>query len=160
MDLSTLCREIAQQLALRRIRVVFAESCTAGLVSATLARVPGISELLCGSAVTYRNRTKHEWLGIEERRLVDPGPVSETIAQSMATGVLARTMEADLALSVTGHLGPQAPVGLDGQVYIGIARRNAETTVHSLKLTTKGREARQQEAATAVLEQLLEFLKR
>ncbi len=44
-------------------KIVFAESCTAGLVSATLARVPGVSAYLCGSAVTYRDEVKTAWVG-------------------------------------------------------------------------------------------------
>ena len=47
----------------REVRVVFAESCTAGMVSATLAAVPGISDYLCGSMVTYRPEIKENWLG-------------------------------------------------------------------------------------------------
>ncbi len=31
--------------------IVFAESCTAGMIAATLGRIPGISEWLAGSAV-------------------------------------------------------------------------------------------------------------
>ena len=45
-------------------RVVFAESCTAGLVSASLAAHPGISRVHCGSSVTYRAQTKSHWLDI------------------------------------------------------------------------------------------------
>jgi nicotinamide mononucleotide (NMN) deamidase PncC len=42
----------------------------------------------------------------------------------MAVGVLERTPEADLAASVTGHLGPDAPAALDGVIYVGVARRD------------------------------------
>jgi nicotinamide mononucleotide (NMN) deamidase PncC len=42
----------------------------------------------------------------------------------MARKVLARTPEADIAASVTGHLGPNAPPALDGLVFIGIAIRS------------------------------------
>ena len=155
-----LCEEIAQYLAERRLRVVFAESCTAGLVSASLARVPGISEHLCGSAVTYRTQTKHAWLNVDAELLTSPGPVSEIVAARMASAVLAKTKEADLALSVTGHLGPHAPENLDGQIYIGVVARNAAAAVvYSQRLTAVGREARQREAASGVLSRLLESLR-
>jgi PncC family amidohydrolase len=119
-----LVHDVAALLKQSDKRIVFAESCTAGLVSASLARVPGISEFLCGSAVVYRIDTKAKWLGIREDVLQEPGPVSSLIASQMAEHVLALTPEADLAASITGHLGPGAPPDLDGVIYIAVARRN------------------------------------
>ena len=56
-DLNELAIRLADCLRLRSRRVVLAESCTAGLVSAALAQVPGVSEFHCGSAVVYRLET-------------------------------------------------------------------------------------------------------
>jgi PncC family amidohydrolase len=157
------CRRIAKLLAHQGLRVVFAESCTAGLVSASLARVPGISEHHCGAAVTYRNQTKRAWLGLSSAVLRDPGPVSRIVARQMAEGVLKRTPEADLALSVTGHLGPRAPAQMDGLVYVGLARRGRDGrlrtgSVQRHRLTKRGRASRQREAAHLVLQRLLNTL--
>ena len=116
-------QKLAETLQQRRRRIVFAESCTAGLVSATLARIPGISEWHCGSAVVYRLDTKHRWLGVSEAELLNPGPVSRCVAEAMARGVLERTPEADVSVAVTGHLGPQAPPDQDGLVFIAGATR-------------------------------------
>jgi nicotinamide-nucleotide amidase len=144
--LSALVQEVASLLQASNRRIVFAESCTGGLVSASLARVSGISEFLCGSAVVYRLDTKARWLGISEALLRDTGPVSEVVARAMALGVLACTPEADLAASVTGHLGPNAPDDQDGLVFIGIAHRRAETIgeakvdVFECRLTSDGKE--------------------
>lgn len=120
--------EVATLLRQTRRRIVFAESCTGGLVSASLARVPGISDFLCGSAVVYRVDTKSQWLGVSEALLLNPGPVSEVVARAMALGVLARTPEADIAASITGHLGPNAPDDQDGLLFIGVAHRSSEAT--------------------------------
>jgi PncC family amidohydrolase len=120
---TSLAREVADLLALTKTRIVFAESCTAGLVSATLARVPGISEFHCGSAVVYRLDTKTRWLGVAASLLQDPGPVSDEVVRAMAVGVLERTPEANVSAAITGHLGPNAPADQDGLVFIGIARR-------------------------------------
>ncbi|MFO1045788.1 MAG: CinA family protein [Planctomycetaceae bacterium] len=130
--LHSLANEIASLLKETRTRVVFAESCTAGLVAATLSRVPGISEFHCGSSVVYRLDTKSRWLGIDPELLVDPGPgpVSEIVARHMATGVLERTPEASFSAAITGHLGPNAPIHQDGLVFIGIAQRR-EGEVHA-----------------------------
>jgi len=158
------CRRVARLLARWQLRVVFAESCTGGLVSASLARVPGISEHLCGSAVTYRSDTKQHWLGVPPRLLKQPGPVSAVVARHMAEGVLDRTPEADWSAAITGHLGPAAPAELDGLVYIAIAertsggqsrrRRLAAIRVASYRLESSRRDARQREAAARVLVEL------
>ena len=121
--LESLAREIAVLLSRFQTKIVFAESCTGGLISATLARIPGISNFLCGSAVVYRLDTKSRWLGVPESMLINPGPVSEAVARAMADGALAHTPEADVAASITGHLGPDAPIDQDGLIFVGIAVR-------------------------------------
>ena len=115
---------LAVLLKTENVRIVFAESCTAGLVSASLATVPGISNYHCGSAVVYRLGTKSVWLSIPQSVLEDPGAVSHEVAELMAIEVLQNTPEADLSASITGHLGPNAPDDQDGLIYIGLALRN------------------------------------
>lgn len=141
------------------LKIVFAESCTAGLVSATLARIPGISDYHCGSAVVYRLDTKHRWIDVPEALLLDPGPVSQVVAEAMARGVLEKTPEADMAAAITGHLGPNAPAGMDGLVWMAIARRgSAGISTRSVVLSAEGRgdqtlrESRQEDAADRLLQ--------
>lgn len=159
MSLAKLATQVAHQLACKKVRLVLAESCTAGLVSATLAQSPGISAWHCGSAVTYREATKVAWLGVDPVTIEEQTAVSELVAQQMANGVLRQTPEADLAGSITGHLGPNAPDASDGLVFIAIAWRREseepETTVVQFRLTSQDRLARQQEAAELVFKQLL-----
>ncbi|MDP1798829.1 MAG: nicotinamide-nucleotide amidohydrolase family protein [Planctomycetaceae bacterium] len=151
LDLATGLREKA-------LKIVFAESCTAGLASATLARIPGISDHHCGSAVVYRLDTKHHWIDVPEAWLINPGPVSREVAEAMATGVLQKTPEADIAAAITGHLGPNAPAGMDGLIWMAVAvRKTAAVTTRSVVLSTEAkhtmtlRESRQHEATTALL---------
>ncbi|MBX3437939.1 MAG: nicotinamide-nucleotide amidohydrolase family protein [Planctomycetaceae bacterium] len=168
-DLHDEAARLAERLFQTGRRIVFAESCTAGRVAATMARIPGISNHLCGSAVVYRNETKTAWLGVSAEDLANEaiGPVSEIVASAMARGVLELTPQADLAVSVTGHLGPDAPAPLDGVIYIGIARRGDDgrplrverVLRHKLageeERETKAtplRERRQREAAAFVLQ--------
>lgn len=169
--------EAAQRLGVvlqrHQTQIVFAESCTAGLVSASLAAVPGISKWLCGSAVTYQEATKVCWIGVQPTDLENYTAVSEQVARAMAVGVLRFTPHADLAVSVTGHLGPGAPPELDAVIFIGTAVRirSDETKVsfgkhlsseivndsvesglpERIVLNTNQRQKRQAEAATAVL---------
>ena len=161
-SLPTAARRCAKLLTVRQQRVVFAESCTGGLVAATLAAVPGISDLLCGSAVTYRNDTKHQWLGVFNEKLKRPGAVSRVVAEQMASGVLQMTPEADWAASITGHLGPHAPKRLDGLVYIGLAHRLSNESIQCKAakhvLSTATRIQRQREAAALVIDKLHEAI--
>lgn len=128
VQLLALARDILPLLEQTNRRIVCAESCTAGLVSAALAGIPGASQWLCGSAVVYRDATKRAWIGLSEELLNDPdrGAVCEQTAILMAQGVLAATPEASVSVSVTGHLGPEAPAGQDGVVYIGWGERTAQ----------------------------------
>ncbi len=87
-------------------KIVLAESCTAGLVSATLGSISGISDRLCGSAVTYRESVKQEWLGLDSQLLERCTAVSGEVTRAMAQAVLGRTAEADYSVAITGHLQP------------------------------------------------------
>jgi PncC family amidohydrolase len=156
---------VRDRLRDRGDRLVLAESCTAGLVAAELGQIPGISEFLCGSMVVYRTPTKTAWLGISSEILNDPavGPVSVEVTIALARAVLEKTPEATVAAAITGHLGPSAPAGMDGQLYCAMVRRDAASDrleVQSLKITSPsvtdledlaGRGARQKEAALGLL---------
>lgn len=158
---SQIAAEVAAKLDATRTAIVLAESCTAGLVSATLAEIPGISSWLCGSAVVYQEHTKKQWLGVDGETLNQHTAVSATVARQMAAGVLATTVQADLSAAITGHLGPGAPPHQDGLVFIAVARRHHgedEIRVLEFRLVSKDRRERQHEAACIVLKEILAAL--
>lgn len=174
-EATNLSDQLAEVLKQKDLKIVFAESCTAGLVSALLARTPGISSWHCGSAVVYQVETKVQWLEIDPYILVDPGPVSEIVAQKMCKGVLGKTSQAQISASITGHLGPDAPPDEDGLVYIGVSQRSEEidkfrtvVTEHwlskmndleaPLESETELRLYRQYEAVTRVMNEVLAVL--
>jgi nicotinamide-nucleotide amidase len=128
MSIPRQARRVAALLRRRGLKIVFAESCTGGLVSGALTQTPGISQHHCGAMVTYRSQTKAAWLGVPAQDLEHPGPVSQKVTKRLADEVLRRTAEADLSLAVTGHLGPNAPKRLDGIVYFQLARRDKNGT--------------------------------
>lgn len=158
-------RRVARLLQASGHKVVFAESCTGGLVSGALTRVPGISSYHCGGMVVYRNETKRAYLGIPAALLKDPGPVSAKVAELMALGVLEKTPEADVAVSVTGHLGPNAPPLLDGLVFVSLATRTQgrrtkpRVQTHQLRCGKRdSRAIRQRLVALQVLDLLAKHL--
>ncbi len=112
--------EVVELLLERGLTITCAESCTGGLICATLVNVSGASKVLNRSVVTYANEAKTEVLGVSEETLCKHGAVSEETAYEMAKGA-ADFAKADVAISVTGIAGPdggtdEKPVGL---VYIG-----------------------------------------
>ena len=157
---------VAEQLARRSLKLVLAESCTAGLTAALLGTVPGISSWFCGSAVTYREAVKVAWLGLDADTLQEVTAVSEYASAEMARGVLQRTDEANISAAITGHLGPDAPPSIDGVCFIAVALRTPslpaadQTNIRWLhqsrvQLVTTTRMLRQHEAAQRMLEAVL-----
>jgi PncC family amidohydrolase len=166
MSIPREARRVADLLKHRQLKVVFAESCTGGLVSGALTRIPGISRHHCGGMVVYRSETKAALLGVPEQDLKRFGPVSWRVVIQMAEEVLRRTPEADLSLAVTGHLGPQAPKRLDGVVYFEIALRNDLGEPEHIAgyraryPASLAREQRQRRAVADALKLLGDFLER
>ncbi|WP_437206714.1 CinA family protein [Planctomicrobium sp. SH664] len=158
---------LARELKARQLKLVLAESCTGGTIAAALTDIPGSSDFFCGSSVTYRNETKAEWLGIARSDLENPniGPVSPRVAEQMCKLVLQKTPEADIAASVTGHVGPGAPDGLDGVIYIGVVTRASNVPVVQRRTLSVAetpdqplRLVRRYLAATMVIEAVLQHL--
>lgn len=117
--------EVIRLLRESRKRIVLAESCTGGAIAANFTMVPGVSEVFCGSMVVYRNASKTQWLGLDPAMLANPkiGPVSPQTSELLARQVLAHTPEADFALAITGHFGPDAPAHLNRRIFVALVRR-------------------------------------
>ena len=112
---------VAELLYKKKLSISTAESCTGGMVAATLISYPGISDVFKEGAVTYSNEAKMKRLGVKEETLNKFGAVSEETAREMAEGI-AREAKTDIGISTTGIAGPgggteEKPVGL---VYIGV----------------------------------------
>jgi len=108
----------------KRLTIAAAESCTGGLLAATLTEVAGSSDVFERGFVTYSNDAKQAMLDVPPATLARHGAVSRETAQAMAEGALAHA-PADLAVSITGIAGPGGavpgkPVGL---VHLGGASR-------------------------------------
>lgn len=82
-----------------------AESCTGGLVAATLTAIPGSSEVVRGGVVSYWAEVKRDVLGVPEDVIETFGVVSEQCARAMAEGA-ARVLGCDYTVSTTGIAGP------------------------------------------------------
>ncbi|MEK6745659.1 MAG: CinA family protein [Pseudomonadota bacterium] len=117
----------------RGLKLVTAESCTGGLISALLTEISGSSDVFECGFVTYSNESKIKLLEVDEKLIEQHGAVSEQVASAMAQGAIAKT-GADVAVAVTGIAGPsggttEKPVGL---VYIAVATKNKITCVKNI----------------------------
>ncbi len=121
-------------LVARHLTVSTAESCTGGMVAASLVDYPGISECLYEAHVTYANEAKVKYCGVKPETLAAYGAVSEQTAAEMAGGLREKS-GADIAVATTGIAGPgggtkEKPVGL---VYVACADKDG-VTVERLQL--------------------------
>ena len=117
--------ELVEILTKKQYEITTAESCTGGLVAATIVNVSGASEVFQAGFVTYANEAKEKELGVKSETLQTYGAVSEKTAKEMAIGCAAHA-KAQVGISTTGIAGPgggtaEKPVGL---VYIGCAVRS------------------------------------
>lgn len=118
---TTLEDTVAEILVKKNLTIGVAESCTGGMVSASLINYPGISSVFMEGCVTYSNEAKIKSLGVKKETLDKFGAVSEETAIEMAEGI-AKRYNTNIGISTTGIAGPEGgseekPVGL---VYIGI----------------------------------------
>jgi nicotinamide-nucleotide amidase len=114
-------RGLVADLTIRQQSVATAESLTAGLLAATIAGVPGASEVLRGGLVTYTEHTKIVLAGIAPQILEEVGPVAAPTARALAIGARQRC-EATWGVGLTGVAGPEPHGGHDvGTVFVGLA---------------------------------------
>jgi nicotinamide-nucleotide amidase len=139
----------------RGVTVALAESCTGGLVAATVTSVPGSSGYFLGGVVSYSNSAKEAFLDVPAAALAAHGAVSAQVAKAMAVGAQAR-FASTLAVGVTGIAGPdggsdEKPVGL---TYVALAKGDAADV---RRFAFGGDRAANREAGTrAALEWLIE----
>jgi nicotinamide-nucleotide amidase len=124
----TLEKVVGELLRQAGATLALAESCTGGLVSERLTRVPGSSEYFLGGAVTYTNELKSLMVGVPPEMIAAHGAVSEPVARAMAEGVR-RALGSGYGVGITGIAGPGGgseakPVGT---VHLAIAGGEGET---------------------------------
>jgi nicotinamide-nucleotide amidase len=91
----------AQFMEQHHLTLVTAESCTAGLIAATLADVPGAGALLDCAFVVYSPEAKHRCLGVAMSTLKKHNLTSEAVAREMALGA-AQHSPANVSIANTG----------------------------------------------------------
>lgn len=142
-----------QLAAAKGVQLATLESCTAGLLAATITAVAGVSTVFRGGLVVYDNCWKQQLLGVKKETLDSHGAVSAEVACEMAMGLFATNPnrgEFDSvvthAIAITGlagndshysledknnpHPNPEKAAGKkDGLVFIAVAARGGGVRV-------------------------------
>ena len=114
------------RLRARGLRLRTAESCTAGMLAARIARVPGASDVLERGWVVYANAAKEEELGVPRAVLAAHGAVSREVVEAMAR---AGADDETVCVAISGVAGPGGgtPDKPVGTVWIAAALGDAVT---------------------------------
>ena len=125
MHLNNQLKNLTTKLKKNKIKVAVAESCTGGLISYNLTKIPGASKFFMMGIVSYSNISKHDLLKVRQKTLTKYGAVSPEICKEMCNNLL-KISKTNIAISVTGIAGPDGgtkkkPIGL---VYVGICSKN------------------------------------
>ena len=150
VDADTMESVVLDQLRSLGLSLGLAESVTGGLVAGRLTNVPGSSDVLRGSIVSYASEVKFDVLG------VTPGPVvNESTAVEMAVGAK-RVLGSDVGLALTGVAGPAEQDGVKpGTLCVGLAMSDGSTQSRTLQLPGVRDQMRQLSVISA-----LDFLRR
>ena len=157
-EIRSLARALLDLCKMRKLTIATAESCTGGLVCASLVDIPGSSAVVTTGFITYSNEAKHELLGVSAETLETFGAVSKEAAVSMATGALKKA-KADLTVAVTGIAGPGGatpgkPVGL---VHLAVAARDGRIISREKRFGAIGRTPVRMRSVVEALKMLTEL---
>jgi nicotinamide-nucleotide amidase len=115
LDIDDITATLAKTFLAKGWRLSTAESCTGGLVSASITALAGSSEWFERGYITYSNQAKSEDIDVSQNLIEQYGAVSDQVARAMALGTK-QNSGSDIALSITGIAGPsggssEKPVG-------------------------------------------------
>lgn len=157
-DRRSLEETVLDEMRSSGLRLAVAESCSGGMLSHLLTRIPGSSEVFLGGVIAYSNDLKVRFLDVSRETLQREGAVSEQTALEMVRGAR-RATGSDYAIAITGVAGPgggsdEKPVGT---VWIGIAGPN--TSYAQLFRLGKRREDTIHRSSRQALFQLLKTIR-
>jgi len=127
--------KVVRILSEKGLKISTAESCTGGMLAASIINISGASDVFEEGYITYSDKSKSKLLNVKECTLKTYGAVSKETAMEMAAGC-ARNAHSDVALVTTGVAGPSGgtkdkPVGL---VYIGCCYKDKVITSENVFL--------------------------
>ncbi|WP_330167417.1 CinA family protein [Bartonella grahamii] len=152
-------REVINICRQKGLLLTTVESCTGGLIAASLTNIAGSSDVLDCGFVVYSNESKTRLVSVCAELIKTYGAVSKEIALAMAEGGL-KYSQADIAVSVTGIAGPggaslNKPVGL---VHFAVAYKNYKTLHKEMRFGKLNRKAIRHATVENAFQMILELL--
>lgn len=135
----------------KHLTIGTAESLTCGMISSSLASVPGSSDTLAGGVSSYSYAVKSAILGVEAKKLEAEGAVNSWTAQQMAEGAH-RALGCSITVAVTGIAGPggEEPGKPVGTVWTAVSCKHG-TFTRKFCFTGCRQEVRMKTTAAALL---------
>lgn len=153
----TLEEQLVSRLISLGWHISCAESCTGGLLAASIINAANASRVLNASFVTYAIEAKMRYAHVTKATLDAYGVVSEEVAKELALGA-AKETEAEVGVGITGLAGPGGTLELPaGTVCFGflVGGSLSSQTMHFGEI---GRNEVRREAVRFALESLLRLL--
>nr|TFG55158.1 MAG: CinA family protein [Hyphomicrobiales bacterium] len=158
-EIGDLSKRVLNKARVNKIRIVTAESCTGGLIAASLTEIPGSSDVIECGFIVYSDNAKSRLLDVPQELLERVGAVSEEVARAMVKGALENS-DAQLGIAVTGIAGPSGgsvlkPVGL---VHVAAGRSGQEIQHRACSFGDAGRAQVRMFTVEAALKLLLRVM--
>lgn len=153
--------QLVNRLILLGWHISCAESCTGGLLAASIINAANASRVLNASFVTYAVEAKMRYAHVTKSTLDTYGVVSEEVARELALGAANET-SAEVGVGITGLAGPGGSEGLPmgppiGMVCFGFFINGAVTS-QTMHFGDIGRNEVRSKAVQFALDTLLHLL--
>ena len=120
LDDQKLSEQLLNACQRKNTKLLTAESCTGGLLTANITAVAGSSNVFSYGFICYSNDSKKMLLNVSDKVLNFHGAVSCETVKEMLVGLCAQVETKTLSIAISGVAGPKRsenkPVGL---VFIG-----------------------------------------
>ena len=116
-----LAKNVINECRLKEIKLLAAESCTGGRLSANLTSVAGCSDVFLHSVVCYSNQSKIKFLNVKKSTIETWGAVSQQTVKEMLLGLNNDCNPKSFGIAISGVAGPlESEKKTVGNVFIGI----------------------------------------
>lgn len=154
--------EIVKILTKQNKTISTMESCTGGALANAITNIPGDSEILKFSAVTYSNEFKIK-MGVP-KEIIDTYSVYSIETAIEMSKKISEFTNSNYGIGITGKLNRVDPHNLSGDdnstVYFNIYNKDNNTNYNgSLKVTKETRKENKEEVINLIVDKLYEIIK-
>lgn len=154
--------EIVKILTKQKKTVSTMESCTGGSLANAITNIPGASEILKFSAVTYSNEFKIK-MGVP-KDIIDTYSVYSIETAIEMSKKISEFTNSNYGIGITGKLNRGDPHNLSGddnKVYFSIYNKDKNTNYNdSLKVTKETRKENKEEVIEKIIDKFYKIIKK